>query len=175
MSSSHTSIHVTALDALVHVNSLFTFALFLGLSWNPWDPKNTLNKDSRCAPGPAVKRDLVSFQVYSFGSYLFSSLVALALKQAIRNGRALSHHRHHVHLIAQINRDVLRFGMLLSAVGSVAGSTLLMLALINAVQIKLGTLACGSTHSLAAAVPLMMFVPTGLLVYVCIIVYAFTR
>lgn len=76
-----TSIHVTALDGLVNVNSLFTFAVFVGLAWNPWDPNNTLNKDPRCAPGPNVKRDLIAFHVYSFSSFLFSSLVALTLKQ----------------------------------------------------------------------------------------------
>ncbi|KAK3422556.1 hypothetical protein EUGRSUZ_G02999 [Eucalyptus grandis] len=150
--ASGTSIHVTALDCLVHVNSLFTLALFLGLAWNPWDPNNTLNQDPRCAAGPAVKRDLITFEVFSFGSFLFSSVVALALKQ-----------------------DVLRLGMLVSGVGSVSGSVCLMLALINVVQIKLGTLACGSAHSFAAVVPLLIFVPVGLFVHICIIMYAFTH
>lgn len=30
-----TAIHVTALDGILHANSLFTFAAFVGLTWNP--------------------------------------------------------------------------------------------------------------------------------------------
>ncbi|KAF8022122.1 hypothetical protein BT93_G2307 [Corymbia citriodora subsp. variegata] len=168
-----TSIQVTALDGLVNVNSLFTFAVFVGLAWNPWDPNNTLNRDPRCAPGSSVKRDLVVFHVCSFACFLFSSLVALALKQAIRITRSPSYHP--VELLARINRNALRIGMLASGVGSVLGSVFLMLALVNVVQIKLGTLACGSTQSFAAVVPLLIFVPLGLFVYICIVLYAFTR
>ncbi|XP_030451026.1 uncharacterized protein LOC115673101 [Syzygium oleosum] len=168
-----TSIQVTALDGVVNVNSIFTLAVFVGLAWNPWDPNNTLNTDPRCAPGASVKRDLVAFHVYSFSSFLFSSLVALTLKQAIRITRSPSYHP--AELIARINRNLLRVGMLASGVGSVCGSVFLMLALVNVVQIKLGTLACGSTHSFAAVVPLLIFVPLGLFVYVCIVLYAFTR
>ncbi|KAL3732305.1 hypothetical protein ACJRO7_029042 [Eucalyptus globulus] len=171
--SSDTSIHVTALDCLVHVNSLFTLALFLGLAWNPWDPNNTLNRDPRCTAGPAIKRNLITFEVFSFGSFLFSSVVALALKQAIQNTQSPSYHPRE--LIARINQDVLRLGMVVSGVGSVGGSVFLMLALINVAQIKLGTLACGSTHTFAAVVPLMIFVPSGLFVYLSIVLYAFTH
>ncbi|KAL3732307.1 hypothetical protein ACJRO7_029044 [Eucalyptus globulus] len=168
-----TNIQVTALDGVVNVNSLFTFAVFVGLAWNPWDPNNTLNRDPRCAPSSAVKRDLVTYHVYSFSSFLFSSLVAFGLKQAIRITRSPSYHP--AETIARINRNLLRVGMLASGVGSVAGCLCLMLALVNLVQIKLGTLACGSTHSFAAVVPLLIFVPLGLFVYVSIVLYAFTR
>lgn len=50
-----------------------------------------------------------------------------------------------------------------------------MLALVNVVQIKLGVLACGSGHSIAAVVPLVILVPIALLIYVSVILYAFTR
>lgn len=51
-----------------------------------------------------------------------------------------------------------------------------MLALVNVVQIKLGLLGCGGTrHGYAAVVPLVTFVPAGLLIYVCTVFYAFTR
>ena len=63
--------------------------------------------------------------------------------------------------------------MLVSAVGSLCGCACLMMALVNMVQIKLGTLACGSPQTLAAVVPLVIFVPIGLLIYVCTVVYAF--
>nr|CAD1817674.1 unnamed protein product [Ananas comosus var. bracteatus] len=78
-----TSIHITALDGVVNVNSLFTLAAFVGLAWNP---------SAGATPGAApcdvdfgkLETDLVSFHVLAFACFLFSSLVALCLKQAIR-------------------------------------------------------------------------------------------
>ncbi|MED6191919.1 hypothetical protein PIB30_005399 [Stylosanthes scabra] len=178
-SSSFTSLHITALDAIVNVNSLFTLAVFVGLSWNPNDPSNNLNPDPACSPTAAIAENLVAFHVYSFSSFLFSSLVALALKQAIRlsrNPRFSIHYPAAVEFIAaRINRSALRAGMLVSGAGSVVGCTFLMLALVNVVQIKLGTLACGSSHAYAAVVPLVILVPIALLIYVSVVVYAFTR
>ena len=51
----------------------------------------------------------------------------------------------------------------------------LMMALVNVVQLKLGTLACGSGKAIAAVVPLVILVPIALVIYVCVVVYAFTR
>lgn len=62
-----------------------------------------------------------------------------------------------------------------SGAGSVCGCVFLMLALINVVQIKLGILSCGSGHSIAAVVPLVILVPTALLIYIFIVLYAFTH
>ncbi|KAM7263004.1 hypothetical protein ACFE04_000687 [Oxalis oulophora] len=177
-----TSIQITALDGIINVNSLFTLAVFLGLAWNPYDPSNTLIQDPSCFPSPSLAEALVSFHVYSFSSFLFSSLIALALKNALRISRSPCHYLHEathndfLHaLCGRVNKSMLRVGMLVSGVGSVSGCVFLMLALINVTQIKLGTVACGSGHTIAAIVPLVMFVPTGLLIYVSIVVYAFTR
>ncbi|KAH7855179.1 hypothetical protein Vadar_022170 [Vaccinium darrowii] len=155
-----TTIHITALDGIVNVNSLFTLAVFIGLSWNPADPTNGLidGTNPKCVARSQVAEDLVSFHVYSFSSFLFSSLVALALKQAIRGSWA--HFPRTLHLsdytfdLALVNKNLLRVGYLVSAAGSVSGCVFLMLALVNVVQIKLGTLGCGSYHTYGAVVPL---------------------
>ncbi|KAK2387949.1 hypothetical protein P8452_26035 [Trifolium repens] len=168
LSSSITSVHITALDAITNVNSLFTLGVFIGLSFNPNDPSNNLNTNPSCTPTTTIAENLVAFHVYSFSSFLFSSLIALALKQAIRLSRTST-------TVAHINRSTLRVGMLISGIGSVFGCGFLMLALVNVVQIKLGTLACGSQHAFAAVVPLFIFVPISLLVYVTVVLYAFTR
>ncbi|XP_059458563.1 uncharacterized protein LOC132188177 [Corylus avellana] len=168
------SIHITALDGIVNVNSIFTLAVFIGLAWNPTDPANTLIVDQTCTPGPSVAENLVSFHVYSFSSFLFSSLIALGLKQAIRISRSPTYHPP-ADFLAQINRSVLRIGILVSGVGSVCGCGFLTFALVNVVQIKLGTLACGSSASYAAVVPLVILVPVGLLLYISMVLYAFTR
>ncbi|GAA0156072.1 hypothetical protein LIER_13648 [Lithospermum erythrorhizon] len=77
--------------------------------------------------------------------------------------------------LAHINRNALRVGYLVSAAGSVCGSVFLMLALVNVVQIKLGTLGCGSAQTYGAVVPLVTLVPAGLLIYVGFVLYAFTH
>ncbi|XP_015577919.1 uncharacterized protein LOC8287505 [Ricinus communis] len=170
-----TSIHITALDGIVNVNSLFTLAVFLGLTWNPSDPNSSFITDptSPCAASRSVVENLVAFHVYSFSSFLFSSLLALALKQAFRITKSPNFHV--PEFWTHINKDLVRVGLLVSGIGSVCGCVFLMLALINVVQFKLGSLSCGSGHTLAAVVPLVIFVPIGLLIYVCIVLYAFTR
>ncbi|OAY38514.1 uncharacterized protein LOC110625039 [Manihot esculenta] len=173
-----TSIHISALDGIVNVNSLFTFAVFVGLAWNPTDPSSSLVNDptSPCVAGPAIVENIVSFHVFSFSSFLFSSLIALALKQALRISKTSgfpSNSHHLPELYVRVNKGSFRVGMLASGVGSVVGCVFLMLALINVVQFKLGTLACGSGFSLAAVVPLVIFVSSALLIYSCIVLYAF--
>ncbi|KAJ7009139.1 hypothetical protein NC653_007699 [Populus alba x Populus x berolinensis] len=59
VSSSTTSVHVTALDGIVNVNSLFTVAVFVGID---------------------MAKNLLVFEVVSFSFFLFSSLVAQGLK-----------------------------------------------------------------------------------------------
>ncbi|KAG0462394.1 hypothetical protein HPP92_020870 [Vanilla planifolia] len=70
-----TSIHITALDGIMNVKSLFTLAVFLGLAWNPYDPGDGGVAIGDCAAGPRVLEDLVSFHVFS--SLLSRSLVSL--------------------------------------------------------------------------------------------------
>ncbi|XP_072996959.1 uncharacterized protein [Typha latifolia] len=164
-----TSIHITALDGIINVNSLFTLAAFVGLAWNPSSDGAGL-ADGECSAGDKVEEDLVSFHVFAFASFLFSSLVALCLKQAIRTIRPPGGAR-----AARMNRAVLRGGILACAAGSVFGCGFLMLALVNVVQVKLGRLGCGGGASLGAIVPLVTLVPTAMLIYAAIVFYAFTR
>ncbi|KAL6580352.1 hypothetical protein OROMI_008376 [Orobanche minor] len=175
---SATSIHITALDGIVNVNSIFTLAVFIGLAWNPTDSNNSLIDQPGCSPGAKVAEDLIAFHVYSFSCFLFSSLAALGLKQAIRMARG-AHHNHRQLWdidLAHVNKTALRVGYVVSAATSVFGSVFLMLALVNVVQIKLGILGCGgSHHGYGAVVPLFILVPCGLFIYVTTVFYAFTR
>ncbi|CAL9187943.1 unnamed protein product [Musa hybrid cultivar] len=163
-----TSIDITALDGIMNVNSLFTFAVFVGLAWNPSSYPDGGLPDVDCAVGNRVVEDLVSFHVLAFASFLFSSLIALCLKQAVR----LVHP--HRRAAARINKAVLRGGIVASAVGSVLGCGFLTLALVNVVQVKLGRLGC-SGIAVGAIVPLVTLIPTAMIIYIAIIFYAFTR
>lgn len=93
----------------------------------------------------------------------------MGLKQAFRIPAHYDSYR------ALIHTSGLRLGMLVSAIGSVSGCAFLMLALVNVVQIKLGSLSCGSSHAIAAIVPLVILVPSALLIYIVFVLYAFTR
>ncbi|KAL6275756.1 hypothetical protein ACE6H2_019357 [Prunus campanulata] len=177
-----TRIHIMALDGIVNVNSLFSFAIFVGLNWYPTtDPAAMLiGSDKACAAGADSAEGLISFHVYSFSSFLFSSLIALALKQAIKISRAAGSdggYGYHVRgtNMGHLNRVALRVGTLVSAFGSVLGCGFLMMALVDLVQIKLGRLGCGSFYTLAAIGPLVTLVPLALVIYVFLVLHAFTR
>ncbi|CBI35675.3 unnamed protein product, partial [Vitis vinifera] len=79
---STTSVHVTALDGLVNVNSLFTIAVFVGLSLTTPN-QHSLENRAGCDAGIDVARRLLVFEVVSFSFFLFSSLIAQGLKLAI--------------------------------------------------------------------------------------------
>ncbi|WOL14927.1 hypothetical protein Cni_G23708 [Canna indica] len=169
---SETRISITAIDGIVNVNSLFTLAVFVGLAWTP----SSAGGDSGLAPphcvaGVQVERDLISFHVFAFAAFLFSSLVALCLKQAVRLVRPHGHRRVRT---ARVNKALLRAGIVASAAGSVFGCGFLMLALVNVVQIKLGTLGCSGAAT-GAIVPLVTLIPAGMLIYSVIVLHTFTR
>ncbi|XP_022953363.1 uncharacterized protein LOC111455936 isoform X2 [Cucurbita moschata] len=151
-SSSTTSVHVTALDGLVNVNSLFTIAVFVGLSLTT-PGQHSLQNSSVCDAGIDVARKLLVFEVVSFSFFLFSSLVAQGLKLAINllNSKDVDEA-----FRAHINLKVLRLGMLASAVGSVMGCLFLMLSMVNVIQIRLGMLSCGSKSAVHAVTALLV-------------------
>ncbi|XP_028752668.1 uncharacterized protein LOC114712316 [Neltuma alba] len=170
-SSSPANVQVTALDGIVNVNSLFTIAVFVGLSLTTQGQRSLENRSS-CDAGNDVARKLLVFEVVSFSFFLFSSLVAQGLKLAINllNSKDVDEaFRSH------LNVKVLRLGMLGSAVGSVMGCLFLMLSMINVIQIRLGLLSCGSKSAIHAVIALVVLVSSALLTYISTAIYAFTH
>lgn len=167
-SSSTTSVHVTALDGLVNVNSLFTIAVFVGLSLTT--PNQHSLENSACDAGIDVAKKLLVFEVVSFSFFLFSSLIAQGLKLAINllNSKDVDEA-----FRAHISLRVLRFGMLGSAIGSVMGCLFLMLSMVNVIEIRLGMLSCGSKSTVHAVTALIVLVSSALLVYISTALYAF--
>ncbi|KAF6161048.1 hypothetical protein GIB67_007689 [Kingdonia uniflora] len=161
-----TPIYITALDGIINVNSLFTLAVFIGLTWDPTDPQNRLISNPICIPTSKVSESLISFHVYSFSSFLFSSLIALCIKQTIKNTPPHSEDdadTTNSSVRDRVNKTMLRVGMVGSAVGSVFGCGFLMMALVDVVQIKLGVLgSCPNKYNVGAVVPLLIFVPSAL-------------
>nr|GMD67019.1 uncharacterized protein LOC109162592 [Ipomoea batatas] len=168
-SSSTTSVHVTALDGLVNVNSLFTVAVFVGLSLATPGQKS-LEERSNCDAGIDVVKKLLVFEVVSFSFFLFSSLVAQGLKLAIN---LLNSKDADEAFRAHVNAKVLRLGMVGSAIGSVMGCLFLMLSMVNVIEIRLGMLSCGSKSAVHTVAVLVILVTSALLVYISTVIYAF--
>lgn len=164
-----TSVHVTALDGLVNVNSLSTIAVFVGLSLTTPGQKS-LEDRTACDVGIDIVKKLLVFEVVSFSFFLFSSLVAQGLKLAINllNSKDVDEA-----FRAHINLKVLRLGMMASAVGSVMGCLFLMLSIVNVIQIRLGMLSCGSKSAIHAVSALLVLVTSALVVYISTAIYAF--
>ncbi|CAN0858992.1 hypothetical protein LINGRAHAP2_LOCUS7537 [Linum grandiflorum] len=164
-----TSVHVTALDGLVNVNSLFTIAVFVGLSFTTPGQRSLENRTS-CDAGIEEAKKLLVFEVLSFSFFLFSSLVAQGLKLAINllNSKDVDEA-----FKAHINIKVLRFGMMGSAIGSVLGCVFLVLSMVNVIEIRLGLLSCGSKSAIHAVSALVLLVSSALLCYISTAVYAF--
>jgi hypothetical protein len=162
-------VHVTALDGIVNVNSLFTVAVFVGLSLTTPNQRSLENRIS-CDAGIDMAKNLLVFEVVSFSFFLFSSLVAQGLKLAINllNSKDVDEA-----FRAHINLKALRFGMMGSAIGSVIGCVFLMLSMINVIEIRLGMLSCGSKSTVHAVTALVLLVSSALLVYISTAVYAF--
>ncbi|CAI0426542.1 unnamed protein product [Linum tenue] len=164
-----TSVHVTALDGLVNVNSLFTIAVFVGLSFTTPGQRSLENRTS-CDAGIEEAKKLLVFEVVSFSFFLFSSLIAQGLKLAINllNSKDVDEA-----FKAHINLKVLRFGMMGSAIGSVMGCIFLVLSMVNVIEIRLGLLSCGSKSAIHAVAALVLLVSSALVCYISTAVYAF--
>eukprot|EP01018_Ginkgo_biloba_P018435 Gb_38164 [translate_table: standard] len=161
-----TSIHVTALDGLVSVNSLFTVAVFVGLSLAT-PGQRSLEDTGACDAGEDIAKNLLVFEVVAFSSFLFSSLIAQGLKLAIilNNSKEVTEA-----FKAHINNALLRLGMLASAFGSVMGCIFLVLSMVNVIQIRLGLLSCGSASAARATIYLVSLVSTALVMYISTVI-----
>nr|XP_017233809.1 PREDICTED: uncharacterized protein LOC108207891 [Daucus carota subsp. sativus] len=74
-----TEAHIKTLDDLVSVNSLFTLAVFVGLS-QASPGAISLENRQECNAGPGVAKMLVLYEVVAFACFLLSSLVSKVIK-----------------------------------------------------------------------------------------------
>ncbi|CAI9776575.1 unnamed protein product [Fraxinus pennsylvanica] len=164
---SKTSVHVTALDSIVNVNSLFTMAIFIGFSLTV-PAAGSAGTPASCTASIKTIRRLIVFEVISFSFFLFSSLIAQSLKLAINllnNLDATDPHK------ADIDSSFHKYALFGSAIGSVMGCVFLMLSIVDFVQVKLGILSCGN-EPVYAVVTLVVLVGSALLVYITTSIYA---
>ncbi|CAN4098623.1 unnamed protein product [Withania somnifera] len=164
-----TNIAVAALDGVINVNSLFTIAIFVGLSLASPGQKS-LNSSKRCQPGIQTAKLLVIFEVLSFSFFLFSSLVAQAIKLSVNllNSEDLAHGFSSV-----VSGTLLRTGMLMTAISSVTGCLFLMVSMLHVIEIKTGMMFCGAKFTIISVTFLIVLVSSGILVYISAAWYTF--
>ncbi|KAK6940432.1 hypothetical protein RJ641_029963 [Dillenia turbinata] len=155
------------LDDVVNVNSLFTIAVFVGLSFSA-SKESSLESREDCNADINTAKRLVVFEVVSFSLFLCSSLVAKTLKFYLNC--------HTKEELKQTFRKNVREGMLvLSLVSSFSGMVFLVLSMINVIQIKLGKISCGIQAALWAAIPMIVIVGLALLIYIFVVGYCIIK
>lgn len=147
-----------ALDDLVNVNSLFTIAVFVGLSLASRNQHSLDNRDE-CDAGPDVAKRLVLFEVVSFACFLLSSLIAKSLKVYLNLFRPDNFEGHG--LLGWVRG----IAFLSSVTASTTGIVLLTHSMADVVQIKVGKLSCRSYYAVTAVATLSVIVFIGLLIY----------
>ncbi|CAI0417649.1 unnamed protein product, partial [Linum tenue] len=159
-------IHQKALDDLVNVNSLFTIAVFVGLSL-AHRGERSLEDRAECDADPNIPKRLVVSEVVSFACFLLSSLVAKTLKVH------LNIYRHKADVMRSNALKAIRGGLLmLSAWGSILGCLFLTLSMVDVIQIRVGKISCGSVYAVRAAGSLVAIVFLALSIYVPFMMHA---
>ncbi|MCO5610028.1 hypothetical protein L7F22_064263 [Adiantum nelumboides] len=166
------TLHVSALDALVNVNSIFSGVVFIGLAFS----SNTISLVSSgtndpCNPSSNTARRVVLFEVLAFAAYLLSSLIAQGLKLQL----ALIGAKKIVpNALVPINERFIRMGMAITALCTALGTVFLTLSIIFLIELRLGALSCPtSAWSKVAAIPLASAVFVGVMVFLSTVLYAF--
>ncbi|CAH8384198.1 unnamed protein product [Eruca vesicaria subsp. sativa] len=169
--TSTTSVHVSALDGIVNANSLFTVAVFVGLSFD--QPRDlTLTDRAECNAGLDVERYLIVFEVISFAFFLFSSLVAQGLKLTIN---LLNSKETDEVFKADIDCNLLRLGVVGAAGGSIMGCVFLLLSMVEVIQLRLGLLSCGNSLAVHTVLALVVLASSALSVYIFTVFYSFRK
>lgn len=166
------TLHVSALDALVNVNSIFSGVVFIGLAFSSTSISLVASGlDDPCLPGANTARWVVLFEVLAFSSYLLSSLIAQGLKLQL----ALIGAKKVVpDAFVPINERIIRLGMSVTALCTALGTVFLTLSIVFLIELRLGALSCPtSAWSKGAAIPLISAVITGVVVFLGTVLYAF--
>ncbi|XP_047270570.1 uncharacterized protein LOC124899653 [Capsicum annuum] len=166
-----TSVVVTALEGVISVNSLFSVAIFVGLVFATPGQKSITSKN-HCQPGVLTVKQLVIFEVLAFSFFLFSSLVAQAIKLSLYllNTEGLPDS-----FRAFVNGKVLRRGMLMTAISSFMGCLFLMVSMKNVIEIKTGMIFCGAKSTIISVNFLIVMVSSGIFYYLSAAWYTFTK
>ncbi|KAL5794461.1 hypothetical protein ACOSP7_003055 [Xanthoceras sorbifolium] len=162
-------VHQKALDDLVNVNSLFTIAVFIGLSLAV-PHQHSLEARPECDADTDITKRLVLYEVFAFACFLLSSLVAKSLKVVLNISEKHTDRDHPIIPDRLFKRWLLSenwkiFLMMLSIFASIIGIWFLTLSMVDVIQIRVGKLSCGSTYALGAVISLFVVVLAAQVIY----------
>ncbi|KDP45220.1 hypothetical protein JCGZ_15085 [Jatropha curcas] len=164
-----------ALDDLVSVNSLFTAAVFIGLSFASPNQRSLEISRPECDPSVKMGKRLVLYEVVSFSSFLLSSLVAKSLRVYLRifysDTKAVNGNnpgKPDLNDKKKYNLFHAGRGLMfaLSMLASIVGVVFLTISMALVVEIKIGKLSCGIHETQAAVIALTTIVPFALIIYI---------
>ncbi|KAG8642040.1 uncharacterized protein LOC110608114 [Manihot esculenta] len=160
----HKDIILKALEDLVTVNSLFTMAVFVGISMASPN-NNTFETRPECQSDTKKEKSVIVFEIISFGCFIFSSMLAKSL------GIYLN-----MFYSGKVNGSLLKpirgLVFLVSLLATIAGVALLTWSVIYVVEIKVGNLSCETEEALFAVVSLVVLVGVALLSYLFSMAFA---
>ncbi|KAI4373049.1 hypothetical protein MLD38_011218 [Melastoma candidum] len=150
------------LDDVVSLNSLFTMAVFIGLSFALPGQVQSLSEDSSCQPNIGTRKRLVAFEITSFSCFVFSGIMAKTVKMLIyiRHGDESSQ-----------RKKLILVPFYFSIYGTMCGCFFLLLAMVDVIEVKLGRLSCGSKSSLSTVMILILTIGPALLAYFASVTY----
>ncbi|KAK3408914.1 hypothetical protein EUGRSUZ_J01058 [Eucalyptus grandis] len=154
------------LEDIVSLNSLLTVAVFIGLSDAQPGQVQSLQDDDTCHPDAKIRKRLVAFEIASFSCFVFSGFLAKTVKIFLyiykkQDGTKKNPQRRWRSLV----------GFYLSIYGTMAGCLLLLLAMVDVVQMKLGRLSCDSTYSVSTVTVMVSTIGLSLLIYFTTVTY----
>ncbi|KAK3444025.1 hypothetical protein EUGRSUZ_A00235 [Eucalyptus grandis] len=154
--------HLKVLDDLVSVNSLFTFAVFVGISFASSNP-HSLESRKGCQADLQTSMTLLVNEVVSFVCFLLSSLLATALKMHLSMYIVLHRKKDDGFDCLEPIRNIM---ILVSTLGSILGCVYLTLSMVDVVRVLLGKIACGGSDTVQAAGSLVAIDSLALIIYV---------
>lgn len=174
-SSKIIQMHQNILDDLVNVNSLFSAAVFLGMTFVA-PRQESLETRSECNMDPLQSKRVVLCNVVTFACFLLSSLAAKSLKAILCLVKSDVREELRVRALKKILLDLnwRRFLLGISVLASFAGIVSLTMSMIITVQLKLGKVSCGSHYAKLAVATLIAIVSFTLLLYTPSMVYSIT-
>lgn len=172
--------HVTALDSVENVNSLFTIAIFLGLESDMLSPEEmqSLNVREECQPGTNTAKMIVLFEILSFSFYLFSAVVAQSIKlslnlqppdQAVAKDAATAEWFWLAAVRSfspAVDDALLTTGVILSAMSSVIGCLFLLVSVVYVIELRLGVLSCMAASTIVSVAFLIPLSLVGIIIYI---------
>ncbi|XP_048140323.1 uncharacterized protein LOC115755314 [Rhodamnia argentea] len=164
------------LDDVVSLNSLFTIAVFIGLSFAQPGQVQSLNDDPGCHSDANLRKRLVGFEIASFSCFIFSGVLVKTVKIFLYTSEkqdALDREEkgnEEPHNSEEEKQKVYRkgpslIGFYLSIYGTMLGCLLLLLAMVDVVQIKLGRLSCHSKSTLTTVCVMVVIIGLSLLIF----------